>query len=440
MRNAALLFFALALACATACEAEDASSGSGGGSGGGSDSDSDADSDADSDSDSDSDSDTDPVYFGSLHGVVMAPSGTYPIPGALVYLTQGNGSEIPDSVFCYDCEDMTGKKWTLSGPDGSWTLDNVPSGQWNIVTRKGFFQRQRQIQVSGDPGQDVPAETTQLPPTNSGDGLDRIPNYAVALNSWDRPQDLLSKLGIAQLGGDGHIVFGTESFDIFNDDMTETGYPDSSAIYTNLETQEHYHMIFMACTSSHLDYSVLADDNKKQQIREYVADGGKIYGSCYAYDWIEQPFPAMIEFPGNDASMGAATVSSYDTYTTIEDQDMRDWLAVVSAQEDPDNFYVTGAWVYANFTNEVDNGMGLPEDDGIVKPKTWVTDIGGGWGEGYPGSPMTVTYNFGCGKVFFSAYQVVESSSTVQIRPQEYILLYLILEVGVCEGDYIPPE
>jgi hypothetical protein len=42
--------------------------------------------------------------------------------------------------------------------------------------------------------------------------------------------------------------------------------------------------------------------------------------------------------------------------------------------------------------------------------------------------------------IFYSVYQVVESSSTADIRPQEYVLLYPILEVGVCEGEYTPPE
>jgi hypothetical protein len=79
--------------------------------------------------------------------------------------------------------------------------------------------------------------------------------------------------------------------------------------------------------------------------------------------------------------------------------------------------------------------MGLEEDDGWVKPYVWVED-----NSAYPGSPMTVTYNWGCGKVFYSVYQVVEEAPSVQIRPQEYVLLYVILEVGVCEGDYIPPE
>jgi hypothetical protein len=449
MKNTILFSILAAIVVATGfgCEGADDPNFSNGNSDG--DSDGDADGDTDGDADADADGDTDiPNGSGTIHGTVMAPSLTFPIPGALVYLTsQGiegiNASNpIPNQIFCYECDDMTGKKWTLSNPDGTFTLNNVPAGTWRLVTRKGYFRRIREITIGEGEVQDVPLQNTALPQESTTDGADTIASYAVALNSWDRPQDLLSKLGIAQLGGDGSIVFGTENFDVFSDDMTQAGYPDSSGIYTSAATMAQYHMIFMPCTSSHLEYSVLANDAKKQQIREYVAAGGKIYGSCYAYDWIEQPFPAMIEFPGNDASMGVATVSSYNTDTTIADQQMRDWLAVVSPAENPDAFWVTGAWVYAEYTENVDNGMGLDEDNGWVIPKVWVWDNSPNMGWNCQGGkcPMTVTYNFGCGKVFFSAYQVVESSSSVQIRPQEYVLLYLILEVGVCEGEYVPPE
>ena len=29
---------------------------------------------------------------------------------------------------------------------------------------------------------------------------------------------------------------------------------------------------------------------------------------------------------------------------------------------------------------------------------------------------------------------------TTAFTPQEFVLLYVIMEVGVCEGEYIPPE
>ena len=47
-----------------------------------------------------------------------------------------------------------------------------------------------------------------------------------------------------------------------------------------------------------------------------------------------------------------------------------------------------------------------------------------------------MTYDYDCGRIFFSAFQVVESSPSPQIRPQEAVLIYLMMEVGVCSGSY----
>ena len=178
----ATALFAISFSTAIGCEGA-------GGDYGGSDSDGDTDTDTDGDTDVDSDTDTDTDTdtestgpTGTIQGIVYAPSGTFPISGALVYVTAGNAEVIEDNAYCYECDDMTGKKWTLSGPDGTWILEGVPSGERNLVTRKGFFQRQRQITVVGDTVQDIPAEITTLPAASTGDGLDTIPNYAVLLN------------------------------------------------------------------------------------------------------------------------------------------------------------------------------------------------------------------------------------------------------------------
>ncbi|MBW2278724.1 MAG: carboxypeptidase regulatory-like domain-containing protein, partial [Deltaproteobacteria bacterium] len=197
---------------ATGCDA----AGGGGNGGNDSDADSDADgdtdadsdSDADSDADSDSDSDSDSDIFGNLAGRVMAPSNEFPIYRALVYLTSSDAPEIPDNAYCYECEDMTGKKWTLSGPDGEWTIEDVPANTYNIVTRKGFFQRQRELVTTGEDVQDVPAEYTTLPGENSDDGLDQIPNYAVLMAYPDHAHDLLAKLGMGEADSMGALVFG----------------------------------------------------------------------------------------------------------------------------------------------------------------------------------------------------------------------------------------
>jgi hypothetical protein len=398
------------------------------------DSDADSDSDSDNDTDSDSDSDSDTEYNGpatDLQGTVFAPSGEFPISGALVYITDGDGSTIPGEVFCYECEDMTGKKWTLSNPDGSWTIEDVPAGTRNIVTRKGFFQRQREIVITGNETQDVPAEFTTLPPDNSGDGMDQIPNYAVLLNGWDLPEDMLAKMGLGELDSSGHLVDGTEHFDLYNDlSSGPSALGDSSLIFDDQSSLNHYHMVFFPCVCSHLNASGYIP-----MLQTYVEEGGKIYGSCWAGQWPEQPFPDILDFTGSDTGTSPGNVGSYTTHGMINDEEMRAWLEVVQPMEDLDYYTFDDGWIMLEGVASGYPGHGLEEDGWLVVPKVWVTDQ-----QAYNGHPMTVTFNYDCGKVFYSTYQVVESNPSPQIRAQEFVLIYLFFEVGVCEGEYIPPE
>ncbi|MCK9461487.1 MAG: carboxypeptidase-like regulatory domain-containing protein [Proteobacteria bacterium] len=403
----------------------------------GGDTDTDTDADTDTDVDTDADSDTDADGVGGVQGTVMAPSGAFPIPGALVYVTHASGSLIEDNAYCYECDDMTGKKWTLSNPDGTFSLSGVPAGEWNLVTRKGFFQREREITVSADQVLDVPVELTTLPPENSDDGSDVIPSYAVLLNSYDRSEDMLAKLGIAELGGDGHWVPGTESFDAYNDaSSASSAVGESVTLFDAQENLDQYHMIFFPCMCNGIFTGTTAA--RQEMLRNYAEAGGKVYSSCWAYNWTQAPFregsfpsyQEVIEY-GGDIGEGSA----YETTGRIEDEQMRAWLGVVDSGDSPDAFPFTGAWTQLYGVNDLDNGLGLEEDGYVIKPTVWVTDQ-----DYFDGQPMTVTFPWGCGKIFHTVYQVVESTPSTSIRPQEFVLLYLILEVGVCEGEYEDPE
>jgi hypothetical protein len=401
-------------------------SGEGGGGG-------DTDADSDTDTWDDWDGET-----GSIHGTVMAPAGTFPVAGALVYTSLDMPADIPSTVHCEDCEDMTAKFWTLTNPDGTFELSGVPSlDDWYLVVQKGLFRTVTEFPV-GPGGNDAPLEATTLPGDNSGDGMKRIPNFAVAKNGWDLAEDMLAKLGMGDVDGSGHLALGTETFDLFNDDVQAgPSYPDSSAIYASQDSMNAYHMIFMPCISGTMKNQMLLNDSGLDMLRSYISAGGKLYGSCYAYDWVEMPFHQYITFVSDNqttseqANLLDSTVMEYDTHGTINDPQMRDWLSVVAPSENPDNWPFFGAWVEANFTNDVDDGHGIDENNGVVMPITWVTD-----NVHKPGAPLTVTYDYDCGRIFFSAYQVVESSPSPQIRPQEYVLIYLMMEVGVCSGSF----
>ena len=54
-------------------------------------------------------------------------------------------------------------------------------------------------------------------------------------------------------------------------------------------------------------------------------------------------------------------------------------------------------------------------------------------GEPTPKKPLTVTYEpTGCGRVLFSTYHTTDSTH-VGLVPQERVLLYLIMQIGMCQ-------
>ncbi len=382
---------------------------------------------------------------GTIQGIVKSATG-FPISGALVYLTEGNAPEIPDNPFCYECDDVIKGMWTLSASDGTWSINMLPPMTVNIVTRKGFFQRQREITIDGTPGvQNIPEEITTLPGENSTDGLDHIPNYAVLMNYADRPEDMLAKMGMGDLRPNGHLLQGSQNFDLYNDgESSNSAVGDSSTLLGSLDNLNQYHMIFFPCLGD-----TLAASNYVSTLREYVEGGGKIYSSCWASQWAEQPFPDVIEFEGNDNIKHAGNVGLYDTYGSIQDSDMKDWLAVVAPSEDPNRFPFVGAWIQIDsISSTAYNGHGVEVNpdgsvifgQGPVIPEIWVVDMDdtppGGEAGGITGKPLTLTYNYDCGEIFYSTYQVVESEPSPDIRAQEWVLIYLFYEIGVCEGEY----
>ncbi len=330
---------------------------------------------------------------------------------------------------------MTGKKWTLSDAAGDFLLENISAGDHNLVTRKGFFRRQRTVAVVQNTVTDIPSEKTTLPGANSSDGLDEIPNYAVLLNSFDKPEDMLAKMGLGDLDTSGHLIQGSQQFHTFNDSSSGgASVGPSSMLFSNQDFLDYYHMVFFPCICSTLTAS-----NNVGMLREYVENGGKIYSSCWASQWAEQPYPNVIEFNGDDNAYNAGDIGSWNSHGNIENPDMIDWLAVVAGGESPTYYPLEGGWILIDSLsfNSYD-GHGALDDGAIggpVVPTVWVSDV-----ESNPGHPLTITYPYDCGKIFYSTYQVVESGGSTQIRAQEWILIYLFYEVGVCEGDYIPPE
>jgi hypothetical protein len=394
------------------------------------DTDVDGDSDSDSDSDTDTDSDSPDGLTGSLNGVVMAPSGVFPISGALVYLSKTEPPAIPQTVYEYECDDMNGKHWTLSNPDGTWAIKDAPIGDWKIVTRKGNFRRVRDVVVEETKDIAVPQDYTTLPGA-PGTG-DSIPRFAVFITYPDLIYNLLAKFGMGTVNGQGELQFGTESFFPFSDDVSKPGYPSSQALFNTQDSVNQYHMLFFPCSSDARTVSFVK--NQVPKIQSFVSAGGKIYNSCCTALWTEAAFPQYIDFMGNEAlnsfDIGRATSTDYKTQGRVEDSDLAAWITASAPALNPASINFVNGYVKIDGTVEVADGHGPEDDNGVVKPYTWVTDI-----QKFANSPLMVTYPYDAGKVFYSVYET--SSTNMNITPQEAILLYVILEVGVCDNPPI---
>ncbi|MCP4676636.1 MAG: carboxypeptidase regulatory-like domain-containing protein [Deltaproteobacteria bacterium] len=423
MRNK-LFFFTLLTVCvfATGCDDEDPRDRFTGNSDGGS---SDSDADGDSDGDADYDGET-----GSIQGKVLSPSQNLPISGALVFLTKGEPKEIPDHVYRYECDEMGGL-YTLSGADGTWRIDNAPTGTWNIITRKGNFRRVREIVVDGTEDQQIPQDITTLPGSEDAEG-DTIPNFAVMHTTPDLIYNLLAKFGMGNVNN-GALQYGTETFDIYLDGAAHAGYPTSDKLFETPEKIDEYHMIFFPCAAD--TRSVAFVKSHADAIRNYVSKGGKLYNSCCVALWTEAPFPDYIDFSGgnpdgvNKWDIGRISPTPYTTNGEVLDNQLSAWVSA-NSNNDPANIPFTMGYVKIDGVTEVDDGHGLSDDNGVVKPYVWVRDI-----QKYPGSPLMVTYNYDGGKVFYTVYET--SKAGAGFTPQEAVLLYVILEVGVCENP--PP-
>jgi hypothetical protein len=191
-------------------------------------------------------------------------------------------------------------------------------------------------------------------------------------------------------------------------------------------------MVFLPCSAK--SNSVAFANSHAESLREYVSKGGKVYNSCCVALWTVAPFPDYIQFYGGNATtkydIGRISGTPYSTTGTLNNADLAAWMNAVAAIG-PTDVPFTNGYVKIDATVDVDDGHGLEDDDGWVKPYTWVTDSAL-----YKDSPLMVTYNYGYGKVFYSVYET-SNLETAQLTPQEQVLLYVMLEIGVCES--LPP-
>jgi hypothetical protein len=374
----------------------------------------------------------------TLTGTVFAPNLEIPISGALVYLTSGAVEPVPDRVYCSECVQLCNTAFVLTEPDGSFELPAVAGPGQTLVVQKGEFLRVVDLDVVEGTNA-VPNEQSSLPGEwNPGAGK-WIPKIAVYRTDPDRVYNVLAKFGLGEVTGNGELVPGTEQFQLIPDS-------DQGAFIDDFAAMSGFHIIFVPCaaTSSWLGAPTVAP-LRAQNIRDYVAAGGKWYATDHANEYIEAPFSDYQEF--HSPSMPDIQ-PAYDVFGEVVDPELLAWLQALPPAlkniggGNPTLDQLPAVELMLNYSG-IDTlaPVIVKDEDGNdvdVGHHTWVEGPCTSCATPNQIRPMAVSGQWGCGRMMYSTF---ENSSVAHpgLNPQELILLYMILEISVCHEETPPP-
>jgi hypothetical protein len=389
----------------------------------------------------------------TLSGTVWAPNGQIPISGAIVYTTAVPPQGIPQQVYCDECQPINCDDFiTYTEPDGSFQLGTLAANARYLVVRKGQFMRVTQIDIAEGNTNLAPVLTTLPGVNNPAAGL-YIPRIAVAYGAYDRIEDALGKFGLGQTAianFEENLVPGTQPFDIWNNGSTAANdgfvaLGTLNQLVADPNLLDDYHIIFVPCSGN--THTTGLNAAAINNIRNWVAAGGRWYVADWSNEWMEHVFPDYQTLMGepNNADLG-----SYDSNATVLDPDLLAWLlALPNALKDINPLNNEAHPTLFNlpaFVTTVDNWSVVSQVHPVLVPdgmggqvdvghKVWLEGPGGG----QPVHPLTVSGTYGCGRIQFTSYHTAEFFDYVGLSPQELVLLYTILEIGVCQENPLPP-
>lgn len=408
------------------------------------------------------------VWAPGLAPGMTAPGEEIPISGAAVYLTGTRPPPIPSGVYCEPCQ-ASPAGTVVSDATGNFVIpDAIPGHRW-LVIQKGQFRLEQEIDVSTADVTLTDAQTTLPSHMDQANGK-WIPRIAVAAGTYDHLESILGKMGLGTVDASG-IYSGTAGqVDLADNGGSTLGVSIGSfdALVRDPAKLASYHIIFVPC-SGDANTGALQDQQVLKNIRDYVKAGGKLYVTDWSGEWMDNVFPAQVQLGGGlgfgDAidTPASAYNKTTDSWTTSQfgnadgdnydasdadavDPNLAAWLG---AQRGPTPSSATVAPINAHHFEAVDNwnfiqqltqvqiGVDMSGQPVMDTPKAWVTGTNAGpFGGGGARHPLTVTFEpAGCGRVMYSTYHTTEGGGHLGLYPQERILLYLIMEIGVCSDN-----
>ena len=395
---------------------------------------------------------------GNAPGMVP-PGHEIPVAGAMVYVSLSQPAPpTGGDVTCTPCTEAPPNA-VITDAKGNFTLHAAPGTSW-LVIQKAQFRLDQELVITDQTGTLRPEQTT-LPSESDPAGGTWIPRIALVVGyDGDKMESILGKIGIGEVDAGGTFIASSAAgkFDVYaNSRELVDGAPRVNTLVTDLSKMMKYDIIFFPCSTSGTDAQLLSQVNVRRNLRDYVAAGGRLYVADWSGDWIDNVFPGEMELkeaawtgptdtPANaynrandtwntDLFGNANGSGPYTSAARVVEPGMAEWLDGQIGASGPiaaDSISAVGNYNRIVKLEDVEIGvddMGQPVFD---SPVVYVQ--GSAPGDAQQRPLMTTYEPAGCGRVMYSTFHTT-SSAHAGLLPQERVLVYLLLEIGVCKDD-----
>jgi hypothetical protein len=342
-----------------------------------------------------------PTTKTSLSGTVYDPAGKVPLYNATVYIPNAALADVPEGVSCDKCSvTLSGKPiaTALSGTDGRFTLENVPSGaNVPLVIQVGKWRRQVTIANVNPCTQNTITDVnlTRLP-RNKAEG--HLPKIALTTGGSDALECFLRKIGIADsefttetgtgrvnmfVGGEPGANGGGRGAASFTAALGGAAFPAATTLWGNPTKLLSYDLLIMSCEGGQY-----ADTKMPYvaNIKRYADAGGRLFNDHLHYYWLRNgpaPWPMTATYIGNGAAP-ASPVNGNINVAFPKGAALADWLVTVGGSIQRGQIQLYGA---------------QHSVDGVRAPtQAWIT-IGGATEYLTFNTPVEAAADAQCGRV-----------------------------------------
>ena len=196
------------------------------------------------------------VPCGDVQGRLCDLSGAGPVEGGTVYI-----------------DTPQGRFQTTTDENGDWVITCVPAGTWTVQAEHGQWSTQFPATISPYTVETLPGQQC-LDPGSA--------NVAVVWGEWDQIGAVLDRIGVP-------YTFYAEG--------------DAGLLVNNAAEMSQYDIVFFNCG---WEEQLGLINPGRTNITNFVAGGGSVYASDWAYDLIEVAWPSYIDFDGDDTVRDAA--------------------------------------------------------------------------------------------------------------------------------------